>query len=115
DDPSNRIPFTAPEGYDPGQYEAHARLAEALRQGGLDLAQHEFVTVPIAYSRDRAHYKYNLNGLDESRRARSLTKSHVRRLHPSNGKPYPISYRSLIPMAQDAVNFVNSVTLSATH
>src|SRR5690606_8185328 len=62
DDPSNRIPFTAPEGYDPGQYEAHARLAEALRQGGLDLAQHEFVTVPIAYSRDRAYYKYDLNG-----------------------------------------------------
>lgn len=62
DDPSNRIPFTAPEGYDAAQYEAHGRLAMALRRGGLDLAEHMFVVQPTAYSSARAYYKYDLNG-----------------------------------------------------
>ncbi|MGH8243336.1 MAG: FAD-dependent oxidoreductase [Steroidobacteraceae bacterium] len=30
-------------------------------------------------------------------------------------EPYPVSYRALIPRAEDAVNLLNPVTLSATH
>jgi FAD dependent oxidoreductase len=35
--------------------------------------------------------------------------------HAPNDEPYPVPYRSLVPQAQDATNFLNPVTPSATH
>jgi hypothetical protein len=34
--------------------------------------------------------------------------------HLPNDEPYPIAYRALVPRAEDAVNLINPVTLSAT-
>lgn len=62
DDPSNRIPFTPPAGYDAWEYEAHARLALALRDRGIDLVERMFNPSPTALSSDRTYYKYDLNG-----------------------------------------------------
>jgi hypothetical protein len=62
DDPSNRIPFTAPAGYDPAQFEASARVAQALTARGVDLAQSMFNPAVTVASTDRAYYKYDLNG-----------------------------------------------------
>jgi hypothetical protein len=62
DDPSNRIPFTAPPGYDAAQFEASARVAEALAARGIDLAQRMFNPAVTVASTDRAYYKYDLNG-----------------------------------------------------
>ena len=49
DDPSNRIPFAAPPGYDPARFEAPARVAQALAATGVDLAK-----VHVHPSTDRA-------------------------------------------------------------
>jgi hypothetical protein len=62
DDPSNRIAFTAPPDYDPSRYEAAARVAQALAQSGADLATQMFNPARTVLSKDRAHYKYDLNG-----------------------------------------------------
>jgi hypothetical protein len=62
DDPSNRIPFTAPPGYDPAQFEASARVALALAARGVDLAVRMFNPAVTVASADRAYYKYDLNG-----------------------------------------------------
>ena len=62
DDPSNRIPFTAPPGYDPAQFEASARVAQALAARGVDLAQRMFNPAVTVASTNRAYYKYDLNG-----------------------------------------------------
>src|SRR5690606_20862098 len=63
DDPSNRIPFEQPPGYDPWQYEASARLTEVWMQtAGIDPAEQMFNPAPTVLSRSRAHYKYDLNG-----------------------------------------------------
>jgi len=35
--------------------------------------------------------------------------------HLPDDAPYPVSYRSLVPRAEDATNLLNPVTLSATH
>ena len=60
DDPGNRIPFTRPANYDPERYEAHARLADAMVQDGLDLSELTFN--PARTARSRNGYKYDLNG-----------------------------------------------------
>ena len=63
DDPSNRIAFTAPPGYDPAQFEASARVADALATTrGVDLAQRMFNPAMTVASVDRNYYKYDLNG-----------------------------------------------------
>ncbi len=62
DDPTNRIPFFAPEGYDPQDYEASARVAVAWAATGVDLAQGKFNPERVALSRNRSYYKYDLNG-----------------------------------------------------
>jgi hypothetical protein len=62
DDPSNRIPFTAPPGYDPAQFEASARVAQALAARGFDLAVRMFNPAVTVASTDRAYMKYDLNG-----------------------------------------------------
>ena len=62
DDPSNRIPFTAPPGYDPAQFEASARVAQALTARGIDLAVRMFNPAMTVASADRSYYKYDLNG-----------------------------------------------------
>lgn len=62
DDPSNRIPFEAPPGYDPAHYEASARVAVALASRGIDLAQRMFNPAVTVASVNRAYYKYDLNG-----------------------------------------------------
>jgi len=62
DDPSNRIPFTAPPDYDPAQFEASARVAEALAARGIDLAVRMFNPAMTVASTDRSYYKYDLNG-----------------------------------------------------
>ena len=62
DDPSNRIPFTAPPGYDAAQFEASARVAAALAASGIDLAQRMFNPAITVASTNRAYYKYDLNG-----------------------------------------------------
>ena len=62
DDPSNRIAFTAPPGYDPLDYEASARVVQAWVQQGADPAVRMFNPGVTVRSRDRAYYKYDLNG-----------------------------------------------------
>ena len=62
DDPSNRIPFAAPPGYDPARFEAPARVAQALAATGVDLAKVMFTPAPTVLSANRAYYKYDLNG-----------------------------------------------------
>jgi FAD dependent oxidoreductase len=63
DDPSNRIPFERPENYDPAQYEASARVAEArVQQGDVNLAEAMFNPAVTLLSRDPAYSKYDLNG-----------------------------------------------------
>lgn len=62
DDPSNRIAFTAPPGYDPLRYEATARVAQAWVQAGADLAVTMFNPAATVRSKDRSYYKYDLNG-----------------------------------------------------
>ncbi len=62
DDPSNRIPFTAPPGYDPTQFQASARVAQALAARGFDLAVRMFNPGVTVASTDRAYMKYDLNG-----------------------------------------------------
>jgi hypothetical protein len=62
DDPSNRIPFEAPPGYDPANFEASARVAAALAARGIDLAQRMFNPAVTVASANRAYYKYDLNG-----------------------------------------------------
>lgn len=62
DDPSNRIPFTAPPGYDPADFEASARVAAALAARGLDLAQRMFNPAVTVASANRGYSKYDLNG-----------------------------------------------------
>ena len=62
DDPSNRIPFTAPPGYDPARFEASARVAQALAERGSDLAQRMFNPAATVASTNRTYYKYDLNG-----------------------------------------------------
>jgi len=62
DDPNNQIPFEAPEGYDPAQYEAMGRLAETWAQTGVDLAVVMFNPALTVRSRDPAYFKYDLNG-----------------------------------------------------
>ena len=61
DDPSNRTPFYRPESYDPADYEAHARVAQALAMSD-DLSEIMFNPAPTVLSRNRAYYKYDLNG-----------------------------------------------------
>lgn len=62
DDPSNRIAFTAPPGYDPLRYEASARVVQAWVQQGADPAVTMFNPAPTVRSKDRSYYKYDLNG-----------------------------------------------------
>jgi FAD-dependent oxidoreductase family protein len=63
DDPSNRIPFSAPSGYDPTKYEAHGRVANALvEQAGADLDTLMFNPSATVPSVDRHYSKYDLNG-----------------------------------------------------
>ena len=62
DDPSNRIPFTAPPGYEAAQFEASARVAEALAARGIDLAVRMFNPAMTVASSDRSYHKYDLNG-----------------------------------------------------
>jgi hypothetical protein len=62
DDPSNRIPFAVPPGYDPARYEASARVAAALAARGIDLAERMFNPAVTVASVNRAYYKYDLNG-----------------------------------------------------
>ena len=62
DDPSNRIAFTPPPGYDPAQFEASARVAQAIAARGSDLAQVMFNPATTVASANRSYYKYDLNG-----------------------------------------------------
>jgi hypothetical protein len=62
DDPSNRIPFSAPPGYDRARYEASARVAQALAQSGVALETAMFRPARTTLSRNRAYSKYDLNG-----------------------------------------------------
>jgi NADPH-dependent 2,4-dienoyl-CoA reductase/sulfur reductase-like enzyme len=63
DDPTNRIPFAAPAGYDPANYEAHGRLADGMvQQRGLDLGTILFNPAATVRSVDRGYSKYDLNG-----------------------------------------------------
>lgn len=61
DDPTNRIPFTAPEGFDAADYEMHARLAAAA-PADVDVARSMFNPSPTTLSRDARYNKYDLNG-----------------------------------------------------
>ncbi len=61
DDPANRIPFARPEGFDPADYEVHARLALAAPPN-VSTARAMFNPSPIALSRDPRYRKYDLNG-----------------------------------------------------
>jgi hypothetical protein len=60
DDPTNRIPFTRPAGYDASNYELHARLAAAVA-ANVDIARNMFNPARIARSRDKNFFKYDLN------------------------------------------------------
>jgi len=63
DDPGNRIPFEAPAGYDPADYEMSARLTQAwIASQNIDPAVRMFNPEPTVLSTSRAHYKYDLNG-----------------------------------------------------
>lgn len=63
DDPSNRLPFEAPQGYDPQIYEASGRLTEAwVRARGVDPAVAMFNPAQTVVSASGAHFKYDLNG-----------------------------------------------------
>jgi hypothetical protein len=62
DDPSNRIAFTAPPGYDPLRYEASARVVQAWVQRGVDPAVAMFNPAATVRSKDRSYQKYDLNG-----------------------------------------------------
>lgn len=62
DDPSNRIPFTAPRGYDPTRYEASARVVQAWIDRGADPAVTMFNPAATVRSKDRLYSKYDLNG-----------------------------------------------------
>ena len=62
DDPSNRIPFTRPEGYSPSDYELHARLAAAAAAAPkVDIMRGMFNPARMVRSRDPQYYKYDLN------------------------------------------------------
>jgi hypothetical protein len=62
DDPANMIPFEAPEGYDPADYEVHARLAVEAPDD-VDVPRSMFNPNPIVISPFDAQYrKYDLNG-----------------------------------------------------
>ncbi len=60
DDPTNRIPFTRPEGYLAEDYELHARLAAAATPR-IDNARNMFNPAPMVRSRDPKYNKYDLN------------------------------------------------------
>jgi hypothetical protein len=60
DDPTNRIPFTRPEGYVAEDYELHARLAAAATPR-IDIARNMFNPAPMVRSRDPKYNKYDLN------------------------------------------------------
>ena len=62
DDPSNRIPFAAPPGYDPARYEASGRVVQAWVERGADPADSMFNPAATVRSKDRAYQKYDLNG-----------------------------------------------------
>lgn len=62
DDPSNRIAFTAPPGYDPMRYEASARVVQAWTEAGADVAVTMFNPAATVRSNDRSYQKYDLNG-----------------------------------------------------
>lgn len=62
DDPTNRIPFTRPEGYRAEDYELHARLAAAAAATPkIDIARNMFNPAPMVRSRDPKYNKYDLN------------------------------------------------------
>ena len=61
DDPTNRIPFTRPEGYTAADYEVHARLAAAASAPTVDIARNMFNPAPMVRSRDPRYNKYDLN------------------------------------------------------
>lgn len=62
DDPANRLPFDRPADFDPLNYEATARVAQAWARAGADLAQTMFNPARTVRSRDPAYFKYDLNG-----------------------------------------------------
>jgi hypothetical protein len=62
DDPTNRIPFTRPEGYNPADFEVHARLAAAAAAAPkVDITRAMFNPARMVRSRDARYYKYDLN------------------------------------------------------
>lgn len=63
DDPTNQVPFTRPADYDPARYEGAARVAVAMAASGrLRLDQLYFNPAPTVRSKDRVHFKHDLNG-----------------------------------------------------
>lgn len=62
DDPGNRIPFSAPPGYNPAQFEAMGRMAQTMTQGGVDLATALFNPARTVRSRNASYSKHDLNG-----------------------------------------------------
>lgn len=63
DDPSNRIPFEKPDSFDPARYEGSARVAVAMTSSGRKpLDELYFNPARTVFSKDRIHFKYDLNG-----------------------------------------------------
>lgn len=63
DDPRNRVPFSRPDDYDPARYEGSARVAVAMAASGRKpLDELYFNPARTVLSKDRQHYKYDLNG-----------------------------------------------------
>jgi hypothetical protein len=67
---------------------------------GLDMHTHRYFAAPV-------------NWPDGDRRDAIVLEGFLIE-HLPDDEPYPISYRALVPRAEDAVNLINPVTLSAT-
>jgi hypothetical protein len=56
------VPFERPDGYDPANYEAMARIAVAMTEAGFDPGERMFNPAATTRSRNAAYNKYDLNG-----------------------------------------------------
>jgi hypothetical protein len=124
-----RFGYCADEFVDRGNWPHQLYVREARRMRGeyvmneadvLQNGRRPAIVDPIGfgyYDIDMHTHRYFAGLVDwpDGSRHEAIVAEGFRIVHLPDDRPYPVSYRALTPQARDATNFLNPVTLSATH